>query len=103
MAAQASRPFRVIVAGGGLVGLMAAHILSKAGIDFVVLEKHNTVVPTVGSVMTIWPQTFRILEQLGLNDLVEPLTEALRTNIVMAANDARQMDVSDFPDMVEKK
>ncbi|KXJ92894.1 hypothetical protein Micbo1qcDRAFT_232569 [Microdochium bolleyi] len=103
MAAHAKAPFRVIVAGGGLVGLTAAHVLHKAGIDFVILEKHKTVLPAVGSVMTIWPQTFRILEQLGLNDTIAPMIEALRTNTVMVANDAKELDVSNFPDMVEKK
>ncbi|KAH7012763.1 putative monooxygenase [Microdochium trichocladiopsis] len=102
MEAQQNPPFRVVIAGAGLVGLTAAHILTKAGIDFVILEKHKTVVPAVGSVMTIWPQTFRIFEQLGLNDILNPLLETLNTNTVISADDASELDVSRFPDLIER-
>lgn len=58
--------FRIIVAGGGLVGLTTAHILSKAGIDFVVLEQHDNVTPYLGSLLSIMPSTLRVLDQLDL-------------------------------------
>jgi 2-polyprenyl-6-methoxyphenol hydroxylase-like FAD-dependent oxidoreductase len=58
--------FRIIVAGGGLVGLTTAHILSKAGIDFVVLEQHDNITPYLGSLLSIMPSTLRVLDQLDL-------------------------------------
>lgn len=61
--------FRIIVAGGGLVGLTTAHILSKAGIDFVVLEQHDNVTPYLGSLLSIMPSTMRVLDQLDLLDI----------------------------------
>ncbi|KUL84905.1 hypothetical protein ZTR_07879 [Talaromyces verruculosus] len=60
--------FRIIVAGGGLVGLTTAHILSKAGIDFVVLEQHDNVTPYLGSLLSIAPSTLRVIDQLDLLD-----------------------------------
>lgn len=60
--------FRIIVAGGGLVCLTTAHILSKAGIDFVVLEQHDNVTPYLGSLLSIMPSTLRVLDQLDLLD-----------------------------------
>lgn len=63
--------FRIIVVGGGLVGLTTAHILSKAGIDFVVLEQHDNVTPYLGSLLSIMPSTLRVLDQLDLLDTLE--------------------------------
>lgn len=60
--------FRIIVAGGGLVGLTTAHILSKAGIEFVVLEQHDNVTPYLGSLLSIMPSTLRVIDQLDLLD-----------------------------------
>ena len=67
--------FKVIVVGGGPVGLMAAHIISQAGsgIDFVVLEKHHTVYPELGNAIALWPQTVRVLDQLRLLERLRPL------------------------------
>ncbi|KAK0727551.1 hypothetical protein B0T26DRAFT_809909 [Lasiosphaeria miniovina] len=63
--------FKVIVVGGGPVGLTAAHALAKAGIDYVLLEHRREVVIDVGASLVVWPQGFRILTQLGI---LEPLT-----------------------------
>ncbi|ROW08283.1 hypothetical protein VMCG_03175 [Cytospora schulzeri] len=46
--------FKVIVVGGGPVGLIAAHSLSKAGIDFVVLERRPEVVEEIGHEVLRW-------------------------------------------------
>ncbi|KAH8645851.1 putative FAD-dependent monooxygenase [Tricladium varicosporioides] len=58
-------PFRVIVVGGGVGGLTAAHALSKAGIDYVVLEK-GFIAPPIGASIGIYPHGSRILRQLGV-------------------------------------
>lgn len=62
--------FRVIIVGGGPVGLTAAHMFSKAGIDYVLLERRDTVTPQEGSSLAVTPQTLRIYDQL---DLLEPV------------------------------
>jgi 2-polyprenyl-6-methoxyphenol hydroxylase-like FAD-dependent oxidoreductase len=68
---QPESPFRVIVVGGGVAGLAASHILHKAGIDHVVLERRSTVAPQMGASIAIYPNTSRILNQLGILDVVK--------------------------------
>lgn len=76
-------PFRIIVVGGGPVGLTAAHILSSAGIDFVVLEKYSTVFPELGNGIALWPQTNRILDQLRLLQPLKHLPTVLNRRFVL--------------------
>ncbi|KAH7012225.1 uncharacterized protein B0I36DRAFT_356305 [Microdochium trichocladiopsis] len=102
MDSQQTRPFRIVIAGAGLVGLTAAHILHHAHIDFVILEKRGDPSPKVGSVMTIWPQTSRIFQQLRLSEVLDPLMESLRTSMVISGDDSHTIDVSDFPSVLEK-
>ncbi|KAK4075352.1 uncharacterized protein Triagg1_4473 [Trichoderma aggressivum f. europaeum] len=64
---------KVIIVGGGPVGLTAAHALHKAGIDFTVLERGNEVAPDVGAAICLAPPTLRILHQLGLLDQLQDL------------------------------
>ncbi|MCJ1307875.1 hypothetical protein MMC25_001523 [Agyrium rufum] len=58
-------PFRVIVVGSGVSGLIMAHALQHAGIDYIVLEAHREVVHSAGSSFGLWPSAARILDQLG--------------------------------------
>lgn len=58
--------FKVIIVGGGPVGLIAAHALSGAGIDFVVLERRPNVVEDVGASLVLIAHNLRVLAQLGL-------------------------------------
>ena len=73
---------RVIVVGGGPVGLTAAHALSRAGIDFVLLESRSAIVLEAGSSLVLTPTGLRALSQLGilpaLKELSTPLTKFQR-------------------------
>ncbi|KAJ0103979.1 hypothetical protein J7T55_010996 [Diaporthe amygdali] len=71
-AAQDS-PFRVIVVGAGITGLLASHVFQKLGIDHVVLEKRQSVAPPEGASIGIYPHGARLLHQLGC---LEALAEA---------------------------
>lgn len=72
--------FKVIVVGGGPVGLVAAHVLYKAGIDFVVLERRQNVVLDLGAALVLAPQNMRVMHQLGLYEkLMEIGGELLNT------------------------
>ncbi len=81
--------FREIIVGGGLVGLTAAHIFSKAGIDFLLLEKHKSVASLFGTLFAFWPQTFRIFDQLGLLEPLQPILEHLNQAFIISAEDGR--------------
>jgi 2-polyprenyl-6-methoxyphenol hydroxylase-like FAD-dependent oxidoreductase len=57
---------KVIIVGGGPVGMTAAHALTKAGIDFVVLESRPEIVMDAGSGLVLSAMGLRALAQLGL-------------------------------------
>lgn len=63
--------FRVIIVGAGPVGLYLAHALSKASVDFVVLEQYESVVRYQGAGLLLYPQTLRLLDQIGIYDKAE--------------------------------
>ncbi|OTB02576.1 hypothetical protein M426DRAFT_24548 [Hypoxylon sp. CI-4A] len=81
------KPFRAIIVGGGLVALTAAHIFSRADIDFVILEQHENLLPDIGSLLNLWPPTFRIFDQLGLVDKIEPVLNDVKVSVTMSADD----------------
>ncbi|RSL86874.1 hypothetical protein CEP52_015691 [Fusarium oligoseptatum] len=58
--------FRVIIIGGGPVGIVAAHALHHAGVDFVVLEQRNNICEDVGASLIVSPHNLRVFHQLGL-------------------------------------
>lgn len=60
------RQFPAVIIGGGPVGLCLAHALSLAGIDYVLLERRDTVVEESGFGLALWPYGVRILDQLDL-------------------------------------
>ncbi|KAJ5120787.1 FAD binding domain-containing protein [Penicillium bovifimosum] len=56
---------RVIIVGGGLVGLTLASALEKANVDFVLLEARGRFDPQVGASIGLNAAAMRILDQLG--------------------------------------
>ncbi|EHK42316.1 hypothetical protein TRIATDRAFT_134352 [Trichoderma atroviride IMI 206040] len=69
---MSSKTLPVIIVGGGPVGLMAAHICNKLGLDFVLLEQYHSVTPDIGACIGLWAPSLRVLDQLGLWDAFEP-------------------------------
>ncbi|KAL4981578.1 hypothetical protein BDW68DRAFT_183353 [Aspergillus falconensis] len=64
-------PMRVVIIGGSVTGLTLAHCLDKAGIDYVVLEKQQDILPVLGGSIALQPSGCRILDQLGVFDRLE--------------------------------
>ncbi|RYP05266.1 hypothetical protein DL764_003927 [Monosporascus ibericus] len=70
---------RVIIGGGSIMGLSLALMLEKVGVDFVVLEAHDSVVPQVGAGVGCNANGMRILDQLGVcDDIMKVSTEPLQ-------------------------
>src|SRR4051812_43427670 len=74
---MSSGNFKVIIAGGGPVGLTAANALSRAGIDFVLLESRPNIVNDAGSNLVLLPTGLRFLGQLGLLDTFNSVSSPL--------------------------
>lgn len=96
-------PFRAIVVGAGLLGLTAAHMLAKTGMDFVVLEQHDDLMPEIGSLLTLLPSTFRVLDQLDILKAVEPVLNRVAGGCFMAAADARIFRKENLGRVIETK
>lgn len=62
---QESDQFKVLIAGGSLVGLGLALAFERAGIDYELFEKGDFA-PQLGASIGLHPQSIRILEQLGV-------------------------------------
>ncbi|PYI08852.1 FAD/NAD(P)-binding domain-containing protein [Aspergillus sclerotiicarbonarius CBS 121057] len=70
--------FKVLIAGGSLVGLGLALALEQAGIDYELFEK-GAFAPQLGASIGLHPQSLRILDQLGVEfDLQEGVVVPLQ-------------------------
>jgi len=99
---SASKLFKVIIAGGGPVGLTAAHALTRAGIDFVVLESRPSIVIDAGSNLVLLPTGLRLLGQLGMLDALFRVSSPLGVT-KRYAHDGRDLgDMRIFQHMAEK-
>lgn len=83
-------PFRAIIVGGGPVGLLMAHALNRAGIDWIILERDSQIPGPSGASVCLWPHSLRLLDQLGL------LGEAKRCGMSMSAKHNHHPDGSEI-------
>jgi 2-polyprenyl-6-methoxyphenol hydroxylase-like FAD-dependent oxidoreductase len=67
------RPFKAVIAGGGIAGLTLANMLEKFGLDYVLLEAHDEIAPTAGAAIGLMPNGSFILDQLGLYDPIRAI------------------------------
>ena len=58
--------FCVVLVGAGPIGLYLTYAMERANINYVLLEQHSTVLGLAGQILFTWPQTVRLLDQLGL-------------------------------------
>lgn len=84
--------FRAIIVGGGPVGLTAAHALSRANIDFILLERRPSAVIDAGSNLVLNPMGLRALDQL---DLAAPLEKVSSPLGLINRQDHQGRDIGD--------
>ncbi|KAH9886424.1 FAD binding domain-containing protein [Xylariomycetidae sp. FL2044] len=71
--------FCVIIVGAGPVGLVTALVLSRANIDFVLLERRGALDLDAGASVCVWPHNVRLLDQLGLLEEAHTLYMPIKT------------------------
>jgi len=94
--------FRVIISGGGIAGLTLANALQLGGIDFVLLERRNTIAPQVGASIGILPNGARIIDQIGCYEEILELVEPV-TNSATHRADGSIIQDSDGPELMVKR
>lgn len=94
MSHHTQKPLRIIVVGGGVGGLTAAHALQKANIDHIVLEK-GEIAPPKGASIGIYPHGSRILKQIDCLEAVEAECYPLGKSVNLLP-DGRAIARSDF-------
>jgi len=58
--------------------MIMAHTLSKANIDYVLVEKRDTISTWTGAGLTMWAHGMRILHQLRLEEALRPSSSAVK-------------------------
>ncbi|KAK4169846.1 Neuroligin-4, X-linked [Cladorrhinum sp. PSN259] len=72
------RNLKVVIVGAGVAGLTLANALEKAGVDYLLLERHKEIAPQIGASIGIFASGARILDQLGVWKDVEAKAEIIR-------------------------
>ena len=101
---EGPKPFKVIIVGGGVGGLTLANMFQKFGIDYVILEAHHDITPTVGASIGLFPNGLRILDQIGCFEAVEAM--ANEHLVYLHTRDSAGKPVSTLPQVqyhVEKR
>ena len=97
-----SNLLRAIIVGAGPTGLALAHCLSAAGIDFVIIERHRSVVQESGASIGLWPQGVRLLHQLKLLDAAEQISDPLQFSYHLGPDGCEIAKIPIF-EMIEEK
>ncbi|KAI7738635.1 hypothetical protein M8C21_013875 [Ambrosia artemisiifolia] len=85
---------QVVIIGAGICGLSTALALHKKGIKSVVMERSESLRNVTGAAITIRPNGWRALDQLGVADILRHTTIPLQREIVVALDGERQQEIS---------
>lgn len=95
--------FKAIIVGGSVAGLTLAHTLSRANIDYILLEARDTISPQLGASIVIMPNGARILDQMGLFNVMreEHVTNMKRS--IVRRSDGTFVRENEWPKLVEER
>lgn len=95
--------FKAIIVGGSVAGLTLAHMFERANINYILLEARDTISPSIGASIVIMPNGSRILDQMGLYDVMkdEFMTGMKRT--YTRRSDGRVVASNVWPAIVEER
>jgi 2-polyprenyl-6-methoxyphenol hydroxylase-like FAD-dependent oxidoreductase len=82
------------IAGGGPAGLMAGHLLARAGVEVLVLEKHADFLRDFRG-DTIHPSTLEVMHELGLAEKLLKLPHEKVRSFIFHVGD-RTIPIADF-------
>lgn len=94
--------FKAIIVGGSVAGLTLAHTFDSAGIDYVLLEGRDTVIPASGATIVIMPNGARILDQLGVYEQMEEIFQPMISTTTWKS-DGRFMSKTDWPTIIRER
>ncbi|XPS80795.1 hypothetical protein M3J07_012766 [Ascochyta lentis] len=94
----AHRNTKVLIAGGSVAGLTLANTLEQLGIDYLVLEKYGKIAPDVGASIGIFPNGFRILDQLGCYNDIKALVKGADAFQTLATRNEHGQIISEIKD-----
>ena len=80
------RNFKVVIVGGGIAGLSLAHALTLANINFVVLERRESVVEASGAGVGSWPHSIPFLKQIGVYEKLNATCTPLKYTYHLASD-----------------
>lgn len=66
---------KIVIVGAGIAGLTLANILEKHDLNYILLEKHSSVVCEVGASIGLFPHGLRVLDQLGIYEAISEFLE----------------------------
>jgi 2-polyprenyl-6-methoxyphenol hydroxylase-like FAD-dependent oxidoreductase len=102
MESKNKAPFRVVIVGGGPVGLATAHCLDAAEIDYIVLERRKEIVEMSGAGLGLWPQSVRMLSQLGILEEAQKLSGPMKMSYQLNP-DGSEISGCALYDMIEER
>lgn len=95
--------FKVVVVGAGPVGLVLLHALSRAGIDFICLERATDPLKDIGASLVLTPASMRVMSQLGIYDDVVAISVKIQQLTTFNAATGGQWDSSGLTEVITRE